>query len=361
MFIVFERAKATPGLNAMETIKIWLKTYYDKLLALLVLALLLASVVFLAFHSSILKRDQERFQRDQAALSPKYPHAHPPDKAIFEEGYQRRLNPVQLQAWTNRMTTPELRVSCVHCDRPIPYMAMVCPYCQSKQPEIKELSPDRDDDGIPNEWESAYGLNPLDPGDVNLDLDNDGFLNIEEYRSGTKPNDPQSRPPLTAKLYVVDARPLPFALVFKAVSKVGSKEIYQLNLREGGKTLFRSIGEDAEGFKLISYEKGMDLNNKEKQILVLKRGEKMIRLIKGEKQPWNEYEYTMHFDMEDRRFPVRAGTEFILKDMKYRVKEIDSVSKRILIIDVLNSREVWVGERPVVKKPTEEKSTSEKP
>lgn len=46
---------------------------------------------------------------------------------------------------------------------------------------------DTDGDGLPDLWEIAYELDPHDPADAALDLDNDGLTNLEEYRYGTHP------------------------------------------------------------------------------------------------------------------------------------------------------------------------------
>jgi hypothetical protein len=46
---------------------------------------------------------------------------------------------------------------------------------------------DTDGDGMPDGWESEYGLNPFEK-DAGDDLDGDGVSNIDEYYLGTKPN-----------------------------------------------------------------------------------------------------------------------------------------------------------------------------
>ncbi len=48
-------------------------------------------------------------------------------------------------------------------------------------------SNDNDKDGMPNDWETAHGLNPNDPSDATGDLDKDGLLNITEYQIGSDP------------------------------------------------------------------------------------------------------------------------------------------------------------------------------
>jgi hypothetical protein len=46
---------------------------------------------------------------------------------------------------------------------------------------------DSDDDGMPDEWETGFGLDLNNPVDASLDLDNDGLTNLQEYQRGTNP------------------------------------------------------------------------------------------------------------------------------------------------------------------------------
>jgi hypothetical protein len=59
-----------------------------------------------------------------------------------------------------------------------------------------ELDEDDDNDGMPDAFETANGLNPLDAADASQDADGDGFTNLEEFQAGTDPQDPHSRPPV---------------------------------------------------------------------------------------------------------------------------------------------------------------------
>ncbi|QTA88232.1 choice-of-anchor D domain-containing protein [Desulfonema magnum] len=55
------------------------------------------------------------------------------------------------------------------------------------------VSSDADGDGMPDTWESEFGLNPFFD-DADQDLDGDGYSNLQEYLYGTNPDDISSAP-----------------------------------------------------------------------------------------------------------------------------------------------------------------------
>ncbi len=46
---------------------------------------------------------------------------------------------------------------------------------------------DADNDGMPDEWEIKYALNPKDPSDAQKDMSGDGYSNIEKFINGIDP------------------------------------------------------------------------------------------------------------------------------------------------------------------------------
>lgn len=67
-----------------------------------------------------------------------------------------------------------------------------CPSGFTSANAILSFLADTDQDGQPDTWESAFGLDPRNPSDRDEDSDGDGLTNNQEYLSGTNPKDPTS-------------------------------------------------------------------------------------------------------------------------------------------------------------------------
>lgn len=61
-----------------------------------------------------------------------------------------------------------------------------------ENPQFKPCDPDQDDDGLPDRWEDLYGLKKTDPSDALQDFDADGLNNLDEFKYGTLPFNPDT-------------------------------------------------------------------------------------------------------------------------------------------------------------------------
>ena len=112
------------------------------------------------------------------------PKRDPVDERIIrmvttgEVEYVKGLDPASFYQFEHRRLPPDSYKNGIITD-----IAQVGGY-----PEYKGIPyVDTDNDGMPDEWEKQYGLDPNDPTDANLDLNGDGYTNIEKYINGIDP------------------------------------------------------------------------------------------------------------------------------------------------------------------------------
>lgn len=334
-----------------------LKTHYDKLMAFVALAGLFASLTYLALRLGTIQTLDRQFDAE-IDIVPKHERAPAVDTAVFEQGRVAITNPYQVvhAAWTNALFVPEMRVWCMDCKRPIPYTAEMCPFCDVKQPEDPDQKADYDGDkdGMWDAYEKKYGLDPFNPNDAGMDTDKDGFSNIAEFSAEPKtdPTNPESYPPVEALLEVLRLRADPFKLRFKSVITLPDGSLkFAINTRGNTRTYFAKLKETVEGFELYSYEKKQEEKVSpgwpaprlvDVSELTLKRGDKLITLIKGKDVMYSEYIADLFFGLDAGEYSVKIADVFELKGKKYKVTGIDSARRNVVIVRLHDGKEFVV-------------------
>lgn len=151
------------------------------------------------------------------------------------------------------------------CAHILPFAVNVCPYCKVEQgpektkgPDLEEM--DSDGDGMPDAYENKYKfLDRNNPGDANLDEDNDGFTNVEEFQSTTNPADPASHPPFAAKLRFVKAARSPLPVTVEKITRNGDDVKawqIQFSVLENGRRVsrFARVGETVGDFTVVELQ-----------------------------------------------------------------------------------------------------------
>ncbi len=161
-----------------------------------VLAMVVAAVMFLMSGGT--DPDENASETVRRLMSDKKSESgvKPVEMAQFERSLQRASKPYTLHEVPEDdgsfLVSPR-RVFCQLCHKPIPSGVKTCPFCKGEQPEPEKVVLDTDGDGLPDEWEKKFGLDP-NTADASLDSDGDGFTNAEEYAAGTDPTDKKSHP-----------------------------------------------------------------------------------------------------------------------------------------------------------------------
>ena len=287
------------------------------------------------------------------------------DMTAFDGAMRQMKSPTVVNELSGKdasFLSSERRVICAKCKKAIPGDVKAypnCPFCGEKQEEEKKVVLDADGDGLPDEWERRYGLNPNDPSDANADADGDGFTNLEEYLAKTDPTDPRDHPDYLDSIQIVlplKETYLPF--VFTKATKIPSGwrcEFFNAKLKDdygrAGRTLSAVLGEEIgkgtknpSGYVLKSYErkevkrprKGMKglfvtVDVSEATVARVSDG-KLVKLVivqdsRAKPQAVDVMASLTYTRGEVKTFEAVAGTELNLNGEKFKVVAIEPVGK----------------------------------
>ena len=346
--------------------------HYDKLIAVAVLIVLLISLFYLTHAGSTRKQQESNYIRLlEEGLKPAAGNAQAMDMSAFEAATRLARTPLQLSSIDGQqagLLTPERRVTCVNavCQKPIPYDADVCPFCEAKQPPAKPNTEglDTDKDGISDKKENELGLNPQDPSDAKGDLDNDGFNNLEEILAGTDPKEQKSHPALVNLLRVKELRGKKLPLIFSGVNKMpdGKMQLVFNLVGQQRKTFYvregSSIGETnkATGKPETDYIAGkVEVKFEEREnpnmpgikkrvdvsTVVVKRksDNKELTLKINEGGQNTDVEAVIVLPLDKTEYTVLENGTFKMRDETYRVVAVDVAATSVKIENEANGQQ----------------------
>lgn len=331
------------------------------------LAALAVSVVFLMPTLSTSAEDGATSCMQQLnATRPAHEGVAAANLDVLTKAYRVVKTPPMLQGLDSKKANflaSERRILCQNgdadaktksCGKPIPAECEVCPFCGVKQNVVK-VEVDTDHDGLPNDWEKKYGLNPDDASDANLDSDGDGFTNIEEYQAGTNPKDKNSHPDYLESLSVASElkqTTLPFyfndaqkwagnthRLTFKRIGKTGYDSNFTVKENEEIASADKKV---KTGWTVVAYTqksemrvvKGTGKSALKRPVdvstvdLVRTSDGKKLTITIGEKVNTVESQVDLVYNRgEQKTFTVSVGTELDLNGSKYRVTKLKAGDK----------------------------------
>lgn len=231
---------------------------------------------------------------------------------------------------------------------------------------------DSDNDGIPDVDERRIGLNPNKGEDAAEDKDQDGFTNLEEYRSKTDISNPKSRPPYSKKLYVKSIKESKIGIrIMRFSSDKGKNEadptkwgiLVSYNLKDKRGTIrqttknlkvgreLKNAGNNPEDYVVERIEPKFDDNRGERKnvsVVVLKRikdGQEFFARV-GEEVFDPRKEIVLEVDLpfvKDKEISTVIGQEFSIGNNETGVDTFTAVEA------VLNPRAEKPEDRMTVK------------
>jgi hypothetical protein len=357
--------------------------HYDRLAAVLVLVALLISLAFLVLRGVSLQQEEREYDADLEAGQPSTSQVKPADNAadlaliaVVANPPAEKLLALQDNPELANMGTPERRLLCVKCTKPIVWGAEKCTFCAAVQPKEEKIdlaAVDSDGDGIPDIEELKLKLNPQDGNDVDLDNDADGFTNIEEYLAKTDMNDAASHPGYEGRfalksiegtklqIRAINKMQLPstkdadgksvshYAVTFVSVNADGVMGTNPVRAKDGEEIM--SKAGTSTGYRFVRYnelpKKKIEVGEHKQQRFVDVSEVELVRVADNKKivtimydknnpewpgDPLLEQRATLEFDIPGvKKVVVAPGGKFTVKGEKYTVLSVDAEKKVVTI------------------------------
>ena len=357
--------------------KNFLAAHYDILVAVVgALALVAGVAFFFVSGGEDPEAAAENAVQQIRRTKPAKTGVSPVDMTALDAVVRQVKNPATVAAVSEKdanFLASERRVFCKKCRKVISTDVKAfpsCPFCGEKQETPRKVVLDTDGDGMPDEWEKRFGLNPDSPLDASRDADDDGFTNLEEFKAGTDPKDPTDHPdyldsltvqmPLTSTylpFIFTKAVPLPnnswrgefffpqkkddYGRMGRTVSVVLGQEVADKKNHTG--FIFKSYAKKSEK-QARKGMKGMTVDVDVSEAVVQRKADgKPVTLVISEnkkaKPPSVDIKATLVYVRgSTKQFDVTPGDEFTLNRDKFKVLEIVPVGANDAKIKILNVR-----------------------
>ena len=357
--------------------------HYDRLAAVLVLVALLISLAFLVLKGVSLQQEVSEYNADLEAGQPSTSQVKPADNAadlaliaVVANPPAEKLLVLQDNPEAANLGTPERRLLCVKCTKPIVWGADKCTFCGATQPKEEKIdlaAVDSDGDGIPDIEELKLKLDPQNGNDVDLDNDADGFTNIEEYLAKTDMNDAKSHPSYEGRFSVkkiegtklqiraTNAMQLPstkdaegkevphYKVTFVAVNANGVMGTKTVSVKDGeeikpedgpstGFKFVRYIKRDKKKIEVGEHKQIRYVDVSEVELERMADAKKVITVMYDKNNtswpddPLIEQRATLGFDIPGVKDEVVApGSKFAVKGVKYTVLSVNAEKNVVTI------------------------------
>ncbi len=329
--------------------------HYDKLVAVAGLVFLGVAAFLFVGGRATTESETQTFRGKIKRLTPANPDV--PDVSAKIASYavpiSRVAKPIQIANDRTKKVgffVPEMRVWCVRndCRFPLAPDWTKCPLCGTEQnaKPAETINADSDGDGMPDEWERKYDLNPQDPADAELDSDEDGFSNAQEYADGTNPLDAKSHKDFATLLRVVKVEATVLPLVFKGFF-MENRDGKQYSFGYKGATLRAKVGDQIanvndkidSGFKLVAINEDAEevVNNAtglktKRPTAVVSSSGKTFTLSVDKVANDTDYNITLAKDFGDKgEITIDGGKDFKIGDKVYRVVKADKETMKVVI------------------------------